>query len=62
MLEGNHERWLWLWANGCVGKSKEFELVTKPQLEDAKIDKKMFVSFIENLDSVLIISMERIFI
>lgn len=40
MLEGNHERWLWLWANGCVGKSKEFELVTKPQLEDAKIDKK----------------------
>ena len=40
MLEGNHERWLWLWANGCAGKSKEFELVTKPQLEDAKIDKK----------------------
>lgn len=40
MLEGNHERWLWLWANGCIGKSKEFELVTKPQLEDAKIDKK----------------------
>lgn len=40
MLEGNHERWLWLWANGCTGKSKEFELVTKPQLEDAKIDKK----------------------
>lgn len=32
MLEGNHERWLWLWANGCIGKSKEFELVTKPQL------------------------------
>lgn len=40
MLEGNHERWLWLYANNCVGKSKEFELVTKPQLEDAKIDKK----------------------
>lgn len=40
MLEGNHERWLWLWANDCAGKSKEFELVTKPQLEDAKIDKK----------------------
>ena len=40
MLEGNHEKWLWLWANGCTGKSKEFELVTKPQLEDAKIDKK----------------------
>lgn len=40
MLEGNHERWLWLYANGCVGKSKEFELITRPQLEEAKIDKK----------------------
>jgi predicted kinase len=40
MLEGNHERWLWLWANDCVGKSKEFELVTRPQLDDTKIDKK----------------------
>ena len=40
MLEGNHERWLWLYANNCVGKSKEFELITKPQLEEAKIDKK----------------------
>ena len=40
MLEGNHERWLWLYANDCVSKSKEFELVTKPQLDDAKIDKK----------------------
>ena len=40
MLEGNHERWLWLYANDCVGKSKEFELITKPQLENAKIDKK----------------------
>ena len=40
MLEGNHERWLWLWANDCIGKSKEFELITKPQLEEAKVDKK----------------------
>lgn len=40
MLEGNHERWLWLYANGCTGKSKEFELITKPDLEEAKIDKK----------------------
>lgn len=40
MLEGNHERWLWLYANDCTGKSKEFELITKPQLEDAKISKK----------------------
>lgn len=40
MLEGNHERWLWLYANDCICKSKEFELITKPQLENAKIDKK----------------------
>ena len=40
MLEGNHERWLWLWANDCTGHSKEFELITKPQLEDACISKK----------------------
>lgn len=40
MLEGNHERWLWLWANDCTGQSKEFELITKPQLEDVRISKK----------------------
>jgi len=40
MLEGNHERWLWLYANGYTGKSKEFELITKPALEEARIDKK----------------------
>ena len=40
MLEGNHERWLWLYANDCIGKSKEFELITRPVLEEAKIDKK----------------------
>lgn len=40
MLEGNHERWLWLYANGCTGKSKEFEVITKPALEEARINKK----------------------
>ncbi|MSS07085.1 AAA family ATPase [Clostridium sp. WB02_MRS01] len=40
MLEGNHERWLWLWANDCGSKSKEFELITKPSLENARISKK----------------------
>lgn len=40
MLEGNHERWLWLYANDCIGRSKEFELITKPALDEAKIDKK----------------------
>lgn len=40
MLEGNHERWLWLYANDCVGKSKEFELITRPALDEARINKK----------------------
>ena len=40
MLEGNHERWLWLYANDCVGKSKEFELITKPALDSARVSKK----------------------
>lgn len=40
MLEGNHERWLWLYANDCTGKSKEFELITKPALNETRISKK----------------------
>lgn len=40
LLEGNHERWLWTWANNCVGKSKEFELVTATQLDAAGMDKR----------------------
>lgn len=40
LLEGNHERWLWIWANGGVCPSKEFELVTKTELEQAGFDKK----------------------
>ena len=40
LLEGNHERWLWKWANGVVADSKEFELCTKTELENAGIDKK----------------------
>lgn len=40
MLEGNHERWLWLYANDCTGKSKEFELIAKPALNEARISKK----------------------
>ncbi len=40
MLEGNHERWLWLYANDCTGQSKECELITRPALDEARIDKK----------------------
>ena len=40
LLEGNHERWLWVWANDGVAKSKEFEFQTKSQLDNAKVSKK----------------------
>lgn len=33
LLEGNHERWLWIYANGGICKSKEFEYNTKPQIQ-----------------------------
>lgn len=33
LLEGNHERWLWIFANDGYAHSKEFEFVTKLQLE-----------------------------
>ena len=40
LLEGNHERHLWAWANDKVSRSKEFEYKTRPQLETAGIQKK----------------------
>ncbi len=46
LLEGNHEKWLWQWANGEIcqdntGKTAtEFELFTAPELEEAGISKK----------------------
>lgn len=40
LLEGNHERWLWIYANGGTGRSKEFELVTRKQLDEECIDLK----------------------
>lgn len=40
LLEGNHERWLWIWGSDGICPSKEFEFHTKPELEDACIDKK----------------------
>lgn len=49
LLEGNHERWLWMWANDRVSGSKEFELITRQQLEDANIDKKSVRKFYRRL-------------
>ena len=40
LLEGNHEKWLWLYADEKSGSDKEFELITRSALDDAKIDKK----------------------
>lgn len=40
LLEGNHERWLWMYGNNEISRSKEFELVTKLQLDGVEIDKK----------------------
>ena len=40
LLEGNHERWLWIWANEGVCESKEFELKTRYQLNKGGVNKK----------------------
>ena len=48
-LEGNHEKWLWVWANNGISYSKEFELITKTQLENYKIDKKEVRKFYRKL-------------
>jgi len=40
LLEGNHERWLQAYGNNKIASSKEFELVTKSQLDQSDIDKK----------------------
>lgn len=38
--EGNHERWVWNWANNYEDYTEEFETNTKVQLENARIGKK----------------------
>lgn len=45
-LEGNHERWLWYWANDETQKirSREFILYTKPQFEEG-LSKEELESF-----------------
>lgn len=40
LLQGNHERWLWNYANDEPSKSREFENVTKVQLNKVIINKK----------------------
>lgn len=40
LLEGNHEKSLWLWANEEECRDREFELVVRPALEEAGISRK----------------------
>lgn len=40
LIEGNHEKWLWYWSNDGRGKSKEFEQVTRLELEENRVSKK----------------------
>ena len=40
MLEGNHDRELWEWSHDKVSRSNEFELITRPELEEANVNKK----------------------
>lgn len=49
LLEGNHERWLQIYGNGGTGHSKEFELRTKKQFEEAHLDRKEFRKFYRKL-------------
>ena len=49
MLEGNHERWLWIWANDRIAASKEFELMTKTQFDNSDLDKKEMRRFYRSL-------------
>lgn len=49
LLEGNHERWIWRWANDQHSPSKEFELFTRRQLEDGEIDKREARKFYRKL-------------
>lgn len=50
-IEGNHERWLWQWANDELGAkaSRIFLNETMPQLEAAGIDKKEVRQFYRRL-------------
>ncbi len=49
LLEGNHERHLWTWANDKRSPSREFEFKTKLQLEAAGISKAEVRKFYRKL-------------
>lgn len=49
LLEGNHEKWLQIYGHDGIGHSKEFELITRPQLEGSNIRKKDIRRFYDRL-------------
>ena len=51
-IEGNHERHLFDYANDTRSRAKEFELITKPQLEESGFDKKQIRMFYRKLGQV----------
>ncbi len=48
-LQGNHEQWLWNYSNDMTSRSKEFEQVTKKELNKSQIDKKKLRIFYRKL-------------
>ncbi len=52
-LEGNHERWLWDWANDQFVKSPEFRNFTQPQLDAWGFRKKAIREFYQKLRQCL---------
>ena len=49
LLEGNHERHLWSYAQGEVANSKEFENKTRPQLEAYEFTREVAREFVLSL-------------
>ena len=49
MLEGNHEKWLNMWANNEKAYSREFEENTRVELEQAGVKRKMVKVFYRKL-------------
>jgi len=49
LLEGNHDQYLWEWSHGLVSNKDEFNLTTKPKIEEADISREEVKKFIMNL-------------
>ncbi len=57
LLEGNHEKWLWAYANDEPVKSKEFVLNTQKQLKD--INKKQLRVFYRKLRQCTLFTFDK---